>query len=302
MINMKNKNKTNRVREAIKLFCLLIVAFGLLFGILFEKLTAYAVIQEKVSWWLTASCTLISAIFVSLYIITRKSFIQKMKTSTWIADHVDKILVWYAVPSMTLATIKNDITKTLTDLENMISISWTIFSLIVAVFLVWRVLVPEYLKRNTPSCEQNQLIDQSKRMQDRVMFHEKVSTYFVSVYLVMITLLGLLFATISVHMSTKGVTLFNYNATICSFYYCCSTILFLFIDICRLTKKDRDDLLEDVRVSNSEIEEQAKIEEDRHKAEDMLNVICDMENISESEKRHMAEKLREHYMLDNDII
>lgn len=298
MICMKNKKEMTKTQEVIKLFLLLIATFGLLFGILYEQLVAFNIIHVKAFWPLTASCAIASAIILCVFIVTRKSFVQKMKVSTWIADNVDKIMLWYAVPLITLASIKNDMKEMLVDLEATISISWTIFSLIVTAFFVWRVLVPEYLKRKTPSCEQNQPIDQQKRMHDRVMFHEKVSAQFVSVYLVMITLAGLLVATASVYMSTKGVTLFNYNATVCSFYYCCSTIFFLFIDICRLTKEDRDELIKNVKVSNKEIEEQAKIENNRHQAKNMLEVIDNMENISENDKKHIVEKVCEYYKLD----
>ena len=297
---MKKENHVNqhvnKPHDYLFLYALLLAFFGIWFWKLFDELAEFSIISQEIMWHLVFYSTLILTAVVGTIVVTRKTLLQKIKTSAWLAANINKIVLWYAMPLIILISLTKDNQKEMDDLEEMISISWTIFSIAIAIFFVWEVLIPKYL---TEINSNRKVSDASRiQMQNRFEFHEKVNVYFASADILLITLIVLLAATVSVYMSTKGVTWFNVNIVRCSFNYCVFTALLLFVDTLKPIKKERDDLIEKVQICKEEIEQQAQKEEQCETAQKCIELIDDLSDVKKDEKERLKAALRRQYDTD----
>ena len=71
-----------------------------------------------------------------------------MRTSVWLATHMKKIILLCVVPLLCLISLTENIAESIDTLKDMVSISWTIFTVIITTLFVWYVLIPKYLPGN----------------------------------------------------------------------------------------------------------------------------------------------------------
>ncbi len=297
---MSQKNKLSKFWEYTKLFALLLTVHWVLLWQLFDKLTAFEFIPHTISWYMSGGCALVLALIVGTIIVTRKSFAQQMSTARWISVNANKLVLSYVLPLVFLISITPNMTTTMTELKETISVSWTIFSVIIAVFFVWHVVMPKYLREKAFEDDDQKAEIKFQKIQNKTKFYSNVNLCFSSAKLVLITLCVLLVATTIVFMETNGVTLLNLNATRCSFYFCVVTIVLLFVDVLKEIMQERDKLLQPAEVSKDEIKQQAKIEEDKLAAQNILNALDTISSMPEEEKERIRSTVHKHYRVDGE--
>lgn len=294
-----DKEKTiNKCLAIISLFAVSMVAFGVFFWQLFDQLHLFLFIRNRISYWVVLVCACVSTIIVVGLVITRTGFSKKMRALTWLSTNAHTIVLLYIVPLLFLCVLKSDIHLSMDEMKENITISWTMFGIIIAIYSVWRILVPKILRKGEPKFNSGGSTHPQELMYKRNEFCEKVSSFYVSLYLIGVTLVVLLIATMSVYMSTKGITLFNMNASRCCFFFCIFTIALLFVDILKSEKADRESLLSKVRVSKEEIKRETERELNRAVAKKCIKVMDDLDGLSEEEKQRMKDALCNQYMID----
>ena len=295
---MCKSKKEHQISTCTILYALLFIFFGVLFWQLIDKLTIFGVITIKISWVIWLICTVIIAGTTGTIIITRKKPIQKMRTSVWLATHMKKIILLCVVPLLCLISLTENVAESIDTLKDMISISWTIFTVIITTLFVWYVLIPEYLNEALKNQSSSKHSSSQQTIRVKTQYHEKVNIYYASADLVLITLISLLLSTVSVYISTKDVTLLNTNFVRCSFFLCVFNVLLIFKDTLIPIKKQRDKLLSQSHISKEEIEQEAQKAQNCENAKICINLIDNLSDMQESDKERIKTALRNQYESD----
>ena len=183
--------------------------------------------------------------------------LKNSKLSIWFGNNYPKLLLGYFILIFTMVSINNVAIWTKDEISDVISIQWTIFGLSLTIFLVWNVIIVEFLGKLQPKSERDDdsdYIQQYHLLIQKRSFSQDVETMFLSIILLTINLFLLLSCTGLIYISAKPESVFTQNATMCSFYFTTNTIATLFIDILKPLKKDKADLLKDNKVTKEDLD------------------------------------------------
>lgn len=291
---MKDK-KQNGFRAYFELFSILLLGFAVLFWQILKTVCAFVSVSENVAWWIGTGCTILCTVALGIFVITRKTRVQKMKTWIWITNHIAAIDLWYVIPILFLISLKATIVNSMQDLKDIVSVSWTILGIIIAIFGIWYILIPKYLKNKQPKFNEYPEKHEWQKMYDKGEYFEKVSVFFLPSVWVGITLVLLVVATNAVYLTTKGVSLLSQTLVRFSFYFCTNTILLIFFDILKTFKDEKGSLLEVAYISNEDIEKQAKIEAERDALLKILSLIDKVPSIHEETKKELMDAVAVYY-------
>ena len=114
----------------------------------------------------------------------------------WLKKNRSKIIVSAASISILLASITNEVIWTSDEINNILTIEWTIFGLSLTIFLVWDVIIVEYLKRKQPVATGTEsFIEKYDLLEKRQSFLREVESTFLITVLLAVNLLLLLVST-----------------------------------------------------------------------------------------------------------
>lgn len=246
------------------------------------------ILGAKIAFFLS----LFFSVCAVIYQIVRFNSHKKTKFSNWIAMNYPKLILYYIISIICLGAIKSEVIFTIEELRALISLEWSIFGITITIFLVWNVIIVEYLKKKKPICETS--ISPIKRMryiEDKGSFFQSASTDFNSISLLIIDVLILTFATSSIYISSSEINLFNQNLAVIAFYFTSNTLLEFFLSILQPLKENKNEILDGTKVSQEEVEEQNQIEEKTTRLLTTLEEIASSTAFSEDEKDKIKHKL-----------
>ena len=231
----------------------IVFSFILIFSIV-NNLYSFGLIDLVVGFIISIGLsTIISIVILTLSIID----MHKKKTSKffyWIDQQYPKLILGYIIISLFSFSIRKEILWGTQEIQDVLTLIWTIFGLSITIFLVWNVLIVEYLKKNQPKeTGEKDLIAKYKLLLDKNSFVQDTKTTYNTVVLLTINLFVILVATSLIYLTKHPESLLTQNITICAFYFSTNTLASLFLDILKPLKKEKIDVLKQNGVSFNEI-------------------------------------------------
>lgn len=240
----------------------------------------------------SAALSLIFSISVTIYTIIRTNSLKSTKLSNWLAMNWHKFSLYYVISIICFAAIENEIIFDFNALNNLISLEWTIFGISITIFLVWNVLIVNYLKEKKPKEKQGCLpLEKLKTITQKGEFYQNANSLFNSVTLLIINIIVLVLASAVTYMNKNSINLFNQNIAIVSFFFCTNTLIELFMGILKPLSEEKKHILDGTKISNKEVLEGNKI------LEKTTNLITVVEEINasklfdEQQKQEIIKKL-----------
>ena len=210
---------------------------------------------EKSSVFSIVFCasTLLSLIIDGFYYSHINKLI-KSKIGTWIGNNYPMLTLGYIITNLLLASITNQVKWTADEVDNVLLIEWTIFGLSITMFLVWRVLIVEYLKKKIPAEPvKADSFSKYKYLIEKRSFSQEIDSTFTTVILLSLNLVLLLFSTGLAFIICLPEAILTQNVIIITFYFSTNTIALLFFDIVKPLMKNKESLKESSKVGENEI-------------------------------------------------
>lgn len=276
---------------------LLIFILGFIFAFLFKLsflniFVNFGLLTLLVGFWTAFGVSIaFSVLLVCYYVICVKST-KSTKFRLWLSQNFPKLILFYIILAIIFTSIKPEIIWSFDEIKNVISLEWTIFGISITIFLVWNVVILNYLEKEKPIKPENQYsIQKWEYISKKEDFYPQASYLFNTVTLLILNLFILLFATCSSYIVNQNVNLFNQNFVIVSFYFSSNTLIALLFDILHPLMKKKKEILEETKVTTSDIKEKNELEEKIHNAAKLLKEIEKLESISEEQKEIMKTEI-----------
>lgn len=194
--------------------------------------------------------------FIGAVLIVRstKRF-KETKLSFWLGKNYPKLLLGYILAVLMISSINNQPIWTADMVYEVLSLQWTIFGLSLTIFLVWNVIMVEFLKAKRPNVSDSSSLFQKYTLAlEKKTYTQEIDTTFNSVVLLTINLFLLLLSSTMIYLSMKPESIITQNILLCSFFFTTNSIICLFIDILSPLKKDKEEMLKNNSVTKSDID------------------------------------------------
>lgn len=181
--------------------------------------------------------------------------IRETKLSFWLGKNYPKLLLGYVLVILALVSAKNQLIWTADMVHEVLSLQWTIFGLSLTIFLVWNVLIVEFLKDKQPKeSDSSDLLSKYTLAIEKKTHSQEIETTFNTVVLLTINLFLLLLSTLAIYIIVKPESIVTQNILLCSFYLTTNSIICLFMDILMPLKKDKAEMLKNNTVTKEDID------------------------------------------------
>lgn len=245
-----------------KTFGLLVSAFSVIFffavilvGSILICINKFIDIQGMVWFWRGLIISAIVAFIGAVLIVHSTKRFRETKLSFWLGRNYPKLLMGYVLTILTIVSINSQPTWESNMVSEVLSLQWTIFGLSLTIFLVWNVLMVEFLKGKQPKVSDSSSLYQKYTLAlDKRAYTQEIDTTFNSVVLLTINLFLLLLSTVMIYIRMKPESIITQNILLCSFFFTTNAILCLFMDILLPLKKDKEELLNNNSVTQSDID------------------------------------------------
>lgn len=240
----------------------------------------------------SAALSLVFSIFVTIYTIICTNLPKSTKLSNWLAMNWHKFSLYYVISLICFEAIRSEIIFDFNALNNLISLEWTILGISITIFLVWNVLIVNYLKEKKPKEKQGCLpLEKLKTITQKGEFYQNANSLFNAVTLLIINIIVLILASGATYINKNSINLYNQNIAIVSFFFCTNTLIDLFMGVLKPLNEEKKHILDGTKISNKEVSEGNKI------FEKTTNLITVMEEINasklfdEQQKQEIIKKL-----------
>lgn len=263
--------------------------FSVLFLFAFLYIFAdYNLISAEVCLWTTFGCSLAVAIFFLIYVIVYWNRARSSKVGNFLSRNISKLLLLYIIAIIVFTSIKSEIIWSFENMKDIVSLEWTIYGISVTIFLVWDVLILQYLKEKQPQKARPISSIQQKRYIDKKgEFYQSASVLFNSVTLLVLNTLMMIVTTAFVSIGEEIITLAKQNVVIVCFYFCTNSLISLFMDIVRLLYQDKRRMLKETKVTSAEVEIKNDIEMRITRAMKLLKEIDAFDSLDEEQKERL---------------
>ncbi len=246
-------------------------------------------------WGVVGVSTILSFIVTVLTKVHSKNSIGETKVSFWLHKNYPKIIVGYLMLIFAFVSIKNESIWTTEEVYDILSLQWMIFGLSLTIFLVWNVIIVEFLKRRQPQeQDSDDVFKKSKIVLEKHDFSQEVEATYLTVIILTINLMFLLLSTSLIYIVFKPDSVFVQNLLRCSFFLTTNSIISLFFDILKPLKKEKREMLKNNNVTKSDVNKayialliKSAIEEKKKE----LNLVD--ENFTQEEKEKLYSTLLE---------
>ena len=194
--------------------------------------------------------------FIGAVLIVRstKRF-KETKLSFWLGKNYPKLLLGYILAVLTIGSINSQPIWDADMVSEVLSLQWTIFGLSLTIFLVWNVLMVEFLKGKQPKVSDSSSLYQKFTLAlEKKTYTQEIDTTFNSVVLLTINLFLLLLSSTMIYIGMKPESIITQNILLCSFFFTTNSILCLFMDILLPLKKDKEEMLKNNSITQSDID------------------------------------------------
>lgn len=194
--------------------------------------------------------------FIGAVLIVRstKRF-KETKLSFWLGKNYPKLLLGYILAVLTIGSINSQPIWDADMVSEVLSLQWTIFGLSLTIFLVWNVLMVEFLKGKQPKVSDSSSLYQKFTLAlEKKTYTQEIDTTFNSVVLLTINLFLLLLSSTMIYIGMNPESIITQNILLCSFFFTTNSILCLFMDILLPLKKDKEEMLKNNSITQSDID------------------------------------------------
>lgn len=194
--------------------------------------------------------------FVGAVLIARSTKrLRETKLSFWIGKNFSKLLLGYILAVLMISSINSQPIWTADMVYEVLSLQWTIFGLSLTIFLVWNVIMVEFLKTKQPKVSDSSSLYQKYTLAlEKKTYTQEIDTTFNSVVLLTINLFLLLLSSTMIYISMEPGSIITQNILLCSFFFTTNSIICLFIDILSPLKKDKEEMLKNNSITKSDID------------------------------------------------
>lgn len=245
--------------KTLGLFILVFVAFFflvvLLVGSILICINKFVDLSGMVWFWRGLMISAIVAFVGTVLIVCSTKRFRETKVSFWLSKNYPKLLLGYFLVVLTIGSLNSQPIWDADMVSEVLSLQWSIFGLSLTIFLVWNVLMVEFLKGKQPKVSDSSSLYQKFILAlEKKSYTQEIDTIFNSVVLLTINLFLLLLSSTMIYISMKPESIITQNILLCSFYFTTNSILCLFMDILLPLKKDKEEMLKNNSVTQSDID------------------------------------------------
>ena len=238
----------------ILLFFTSIFFLGFLVISILMCINNFVKVSDKALYWCCIGVVIVSVIYTGLMVRGTKRF-RETRLSFWLEKNGPKLLLGYFLTVFALGSIKNELIWDANMASDMLSLQWSIFGLSLTIFLVWNVIIVEFLKNKQPKePDPSELFQKYKLALEKRSFSQEIETTFFSVVLLTINLFLLILSTSLIYISANAESIITQNILHCSFFFTTNSIACLFLDILKPLKKDKADMLKNNNVTKEDLD------------------------------------------------
>lgn len=283
-------------------FLLIIVIFVMAFFYSFAFLNIFHklnILSDNKLLWGSLGIAILVIIIVYVYMFINIKSNKKTRFGNWVTQNTYRFILYYVISYIFFVSFRVEVTYDVSELKNIISLCWTILSISITIFLVWNVLILQYLKKKQPQKNKNMgsiqkyiYIDQKRK------FFDSASTLFSTITLLTINLFALAISTSIVHIVNVEVPVLKQNIVLLSFYLSINTIFQLFIDILVPLTEEKKLILKDMKATAEDVNLQNEIDDKLEKTEIAIKEIEKLNNIDAEQKNKIIRELLSDFMED----
>lgn len=284
-MNKKIKKWLGIIGACIGLFLFIFIAA---FFLCFTFMSIFVKFELLASAWtfliaLLASLCITTLIFT--YILIRIKREKVTKLSHWISLHLSKLILAYIFVNIFFVSIRSDLIWDYNALKDVLSLIWVIFGLSLTIFLVWNVLIVEYIKSKEPKPPADESFkNKYKFLKVKIDFYQQTDATFGNIILLFVNLIIAIFATVSVYVIAKEINLFSQTLVLLGLYLSTNTIVNLLIDMMRPVLESRRQILKENKVEETELKIAYLQATLQIKIEEVHNMIYENDKLSQEEK------------------
>lgn len=222
---------------------------------------------------------------------------KRTRLSQWINLNAAKFASSYLLLTAFFYSIRPDLCLATDDIKSLISLEWGILSISVTVFLIWNVVIMEYLEKRKPHEPKNALPTKVWiYLQEKENFYSDATQLLSNARLLFFNLIAVCIATYSIYISSETRTLISQSIAIFALYFSSNTILGLILDILRPFNERKKALLQDTKATAEDLKRQNKIAEETEKVLTTVETIEKLQDIDPSEKYKLKYELLKDYI------
>lgn len=274
-------------------FVILVLSFGFFFSIIYH-LYKFNIIGNACGLIMSIGFSIITtaALMTLIFIDFNKE--KENKLLFILKKHSPKIILGIIIISIFSVSIRYDLLWTESEAKEALNVIWTIFGISITIFLVWNVIIVEYLRKKIPQkVDGNDFFQKYKYLLDKQEFLFNTQSTFSAIIMLSINLLLILFSTTSVYIMKNAGTLFTQNMLICSFYFSTNTLISLFFDMLKPIKQNKKILIEENEVTFKELNDAHNLASLQIFIRKIFELIDSDKNMSEEEKQKFREDIIE---------
>ena len=199
--------------------------------------------------------SILLSVFNTIILAVQERSFSELKVGFWHGKNIPKLYLFYIILVIFINSITSKNIWDASEIKDVLSTEWTIFSLSITIFLVWDIVYVNYIKRKQP-VEKEGLDYLSKYylLIRKMSFNKTVESGFSTIVVLTINLFLLIISSLFVHIIHIPENLLTQNLIVCTFYFSTNCILMLFYDIVRPLKEEKEYLRKVSEVSKEEFE------------------------------------------------
>ena len=245
-----------------KTFGLFVSAFSVIFffivilvGSILICINKFIDIPGMLWFWRGLKISAVAGFVGAVLIVRSTKRFRETKFSFWIGKNFSKLMLGYILAVLMIGSINSQPIWDADMVSEVLSLQWTIFGLSLTIFLVWNVLMVEFLKGKQPKVSDSSSLYQKYTLAlEKKTYTQEIATTFNSVVLLTINLFLLLLSSTMIYIGMKPESIITQNVLLCSFFFTTNSILCLFMDILLPLKKDKKEMLKNNSVTQSDMD------------------------------------------------
>ena len=311
MIEKLDEKTKKRIMGAYK--ALLLVAAFLLFFVInlfypglvavsfFVLLYRFNLLSSKIAVLGIIVCTVVGALITTIFRMIDNFSNKNYKIVNRIKMNTSRYSIVFLLFVIGVFSLEKEVIWTYDKLKEVLSLEWTIYGISMTIFLVWNVLIVEYLKGRKPEVPQDPFPTYTRKyINEKGNFYELASSVFSSVSLLKANTFFLIGTSCSSIIAPAEMTLINQNLVIFTFFLCTNTLVSLFLDVLRPLHEEREKLLKGTKVTDDEVDLLNRIDLQVSKTLDLLDAVDKMENLNEEQREVLRKGIIENFQKLND--
>lgn len=252
----------------------------------------FELITEKVLWMCLLFASICFAIICSIIAAVLLRAEKKTKLGNWLAINTAKLTLAYLLLTIFFLSIKSELVLTIADIKEIILLGWTIFGISVGIFLIWNVVVMDYLEKRKPHKPTSSFPTKTWRyIQEKGNFYSYATMLLNNINLLLVNLVVLVFVTVFVYVTYRKASVFSQSVTILMLLLCTNSIVGLLFDILKPFNEKKKLMLRETKVTDEDIDLQNKIDKESEITLSAIEAVEKMKNVSEDVKTTVIDGL-----------